>query len=174
MRNLIRAFLDSPPIQRVRRNHALEHATIHVLSARHPRTTLIGRADSEGFYLFGEVSTQAVEEAAQEALRRLRAGEHELAIHPNCGTNFLTAGLLAAGASFLSLGMGRDQRFRARLERLPTAVLLTTLALLVAQPLGAAAQQHLTTLGDPGDLEIVEVRRYHRGGRTVHRVLTRG
>ncbi len=133
---------------------------------------MIGRADARGFYLYGEVPTEAVREAVDEALNRLRAGEHQLAIHPNCGTNFLTAGLLAAGTSFFSLAGGRDDRWRDRLHRLPLAIFATTLALMLAQPLGSAVQQHVTTLADPGNLGVAEIRRLDRG-RTIHRVLTK-
>ncbi len=48
------------------------------------------------------------------------------------------------------------------------------MALILAQPLGTAAQRHLTTEGNPGDLEISTIRRYRTGGRTFHRVLTQG
>jgi hypothetical protein len=43
--------------------------------------------------------------------------------------------------------------------------------LIVAQPLGAAAQRHLTTSSQIGKLEVIEVR---RSGARVHRVLTQG
>ncbi len=173
MANPLQRILHNPLWLRIRRNHALEHATIHMLTARKAKTSLIGRADPGGFYLYGDVPTEEVREAVDEALQRLRAGEHHLAIHPNCGTNFLTAGLLAAGASFFSLASGRDDRWRDRLERLPLAIFATTLALILAQPLGAAAQQHITTMGDPGKLRVVGIRRMKRG-RTVHRILTKG
>ena len=173
MKRLIQRLVETPLLSRIRRNHGLEHATIHMLSARYPKSTLIGRADAHGFYLYGEVPSEAVEAAVTEALDRLRAGEHHLAIHPNCGTNFLTAGLLAASASFLSLtGMG-DRGWRERLDRLPVAIVATMVALILAQPLGTAAQQHLTTRGDPGKLKVTAIRR-HESGRTIHRVLTQG
>jgi len=58
------------------------------------------------------------------------------------------------------------------LERLPLAILSTVLALIVAQPLGAAAQRHLTTSSEIGGLVILEVQRLYRGRTTIHRVLT--
>ncbi|HEX9797269.1 MAG TPA: DUF6391 domain-containing protein [Anaerolineales bacterium] len=175
MNRPIHRLLDLPVVSRIRRNHALEHATIHLLTAQGPRTTLIGRADSRGFFLYGNVPTERVGQAAAEALNRLRSGEHQLAIHPNCGTNLLTAGLLAGSAAFLALiGERKDEAWQDRLGRWPAAILLATLALLVAQPLGLQAQRHLTTQGDPGNLEILTVRRRGAGDRTIHRVITRG
>ena len=51
-------MLKKSPISRIRRNHGLEHATIHVLSEANPRRRLIGRSDYGGFWLLGEVSTE--------------------------------------------------------------------------------------------------------------------
>lgn len=175
MPSLITQLLNLPLISRVRRNHGLEHATIHVLSSKGPSTTLIGRADSHGFYLYGNVPTQRVDQAAHEALAKLQAGQHDLAIHPNCGTNLLTAALMASASAFFSiLGVRKEDRWRDRLARLPIAIFLTTAALIAAQPVGLYAQRYLTTQGDPAGLEIVEVARVSNGKQTIHRVRTTG
>jgi hypothetical protein len=159
-------------IHKIRRNHALEHATIHLLSRRNPQTRIIGRSDRRGFYLYAELPTDEIYSAAQEALERLRAGEHRLAIHPNCGTNLVTAALLAGLASFSSLSGTSKEDWRGRIERLPLAIFMTTLALIIAQPLGRSAQKHLTTDSDPGRLEIIGIRRVSSIGGTTHRVFT--
>lgn len=173
MDTVLRRILDKGPIAQLRRNHGLEHATIHLLSARYPRATLVGRADTRGFYLYGEVPTHAVSEAAQLALDRLRNGERHLAVHPNCGTNLLMGGILASLSAYFSLlAVREDENWTDRLARLPFVVMLTTLALILAQPLGIAAQRHVTTAGDPGDLEIIEIRNLSPRGRVMHRVLT--
>ena len=52
------------------------------------------------------------------------------------------------------------------------AITLTMIALIIAQPLGKAVQKHVTTDGDPGQLEIIEVREMHGVHGTTHRVLT--
>ena len=45
----------------VRRNHALEHATISVLAKKLGRETrLVGRATRNGFYLYGDMSSDRV------------------------------------------------------------------------------------------------------------------
>jgi hypothetical protein len=165
-------LLDSPVLSRLRRNHALEHATIHLLSARYPWGTFVGRSDIHGFFLFGEVPGSAVHQAAHEALARLRSGEARLSIHPNCGTNLLTSGVLGASAAFAAFSGSTTSR--NRLSRLPMAILLTALALLVAQPLGTALQRSVTTQADPQALRVVEVRSWHRGRTTLHRVRTAG
>jgi len=159
-------------VGRIRRNHGLAHATIHVLSARFPQTPIAGRADRNGFFILGSLPSEAVAESAQEAASRLRSGEGHLAIHPNCGTSFITAAVLAGAASYFSLLGGRSSRWRERLERLPLAIFSTVLALIIAQPLGAAAQRHLTTSSEIGGLVILEVQRLYRGRTTIHRVRT--
>jgi hypothetical protein len=165
-------FLDRPVLSRLRRNHALEHATIHVLSARFPWASFVGRSDTQGFFLFGNVSGPLVAEAAHDALARLRAGEARLSIHPNCGTNLLTSGVLGASAAYVAFSGTSNSR--SRLGRLPTAVLLMAAALLLAQPLGTALQRNITTEADPGGLQITDVRTWRRGPTTLHRVLTSG
>ena len=175
---LVTPFLELPFVRRVRRNHGLEHATIHVLSRRLKDLTLAGRSTMTGFYLYGNVPTADVEAAAQEALHRLRGGEHGLAIHPNCGTGLVTAGLLT-GVAALAGTKGMRDTFKDRLSRLPSVILLSTFALVVAQPLGLILQQYFTTSGDPGDTEIVDVQRSEMllpfAGKplTVHFVRTR-
>jgi len=164
--------LNQPRFARIRRNHALEHATIHILSGRYPNKSFIGRSDLKGFFLYGHISRDEVRTAADEALARLRRGDAHLAIHPNCGTNLVTSGLLAGSASFFALiGIG-NKNWRQRLERLPMAITLTMISLIIAQPLGKAVQKHITTDGDPGQLEIIEVREMHGVHGTTHRVLT--
>ena len=166
------ALLNHPLVSRVRRNHALEHATIHLLSRRFPGLFLAGHSDWEGFWIIGPVSQEAVEEAAREALERLRHGERYLALHPGCGTNYLTSGAMAGLGGLLAMVGARSRR--ERWERIPLVILTATVALLFSQPLGMWLQEHLTTSGDPGDLEIVRVTPTHRGAMPAFRVETRG
>jgi hypothetical protein len=155
-------------ISRVRRNHALEHATIHVLAEKNLSLAVVGRSTLNGFHLYGNLTTEMVAQAAQEALRRLRAGEHHLAIHPNCGTNLVASGSVAGLAVFALMG-GRKER---RLDMLPGALLAATLGLLVARPLGPLLQARVTTLADLGDLTIKDIRREDRRNLVAHFVET--
>ncbi len=90
----------------LRRNHALEHATIVVMMERQPGRRLNGFSTDEGFFVQGVRSTEEVDSAAREALRRLRAGEKKLAVHRNCGTTIVAANLLAAIFFLGALGVG--------------------------------------------------------------------
>lgn len=167
------SLLDIPFISRVRRNHGLEHAVIHVLSERNKYRSLGGHSDTKGFWIFGDVGTEELADALVEALARMHAGERDLAVHPNCGTNYVTNGMVASAAAFVALA-GSGNRTRDKLERLPLAGLFATIALIIFRPLGYRIQQRITTSGHPGDLEIVEVVRGSRGRLPAHRVTTRG
>ncbi|MFM8321962.1 MAG: DUF6391 domain-containing protein [Chloroflexota bacterium] len=167
------SLLDFTPLSRVRRNHGLEHATLHVLAERMPGKPIAGYSDLGGFWIVGDLDTEALTDAAAEALRRLQSGQSGLAVHPNCGTNFVTAGMLAGGAALMAMaGVGRSRR--EKLERLPLAISFATLALMVAQPLGLRLQGSVTTCGQPGDLRITEVMLHQAGSSTIHRIKTQG
>jgi hypothetical protein len=173
--------LDFSMISRVRRNHALEHATMQVLGERHQELRLAGRSSLWGFYIYGDVPTESVLAAAQEGLRRLKTGQRRMAIHPNCGSNLVVAGTLAGLGAFLTLGglSGNQTKSRVpnwveRLSRLPFACAFAMLGIIVARPLGTALQAHVTTQADVGDLCIVGVVKERRAGVLVHHVRTEG
>lgn len=152
--------------QMLRQNHAIEHATVTLLSQRIPGVSLVGRSDLRGFILYGEVATGAVDETANEALARLQAGESGLAVHPNCGTNLVTAGVLSGLAATLAVS-GRN---RSWADRIPASLLAATLALIVAVPAGRWMQENVTTNPHVDGLAITGVIR-QRGPVTRHRVL---
>ena len=164
-------------VSRLRRNHALEHATMTVLSERQRSLRLMGRSSLWGFYIYGDVSTESVLSAAQEGLRRLKDGQHQMAVHPNCGTNLAVAGILAGLGAFLALGGVFTKRPQSRWERftrLPLACTAAMLGIVAARPLGAAFQARVTTQAEVGDLALVGVAREERAGVLVHHVRTEG
>jgi hypothetical protein len=152
-------------LQDVRRNHALEHATVQLLLARlGPNLRLVGRAGGNGFFLYGSVPADAVRECAQEALRRLQQGEAFWAVTSYCGTNIAVSGFLAAAASLAAHGRSKKGGFG-------NAVTAAMFALVVAQPVGRLIQQHITTSPDLDGTEIVSIET-QPGGR-LHKVRTR-
>jgi hypothetical protein len=169
----VNSVLDSPVISRVRRNHGLEHATLHILSERNPRLSVAGHSNTRGFWILGEVTNEELQSAVQEALLRLQNGEQKLAVHPNCGTNIVTAGVFAGAAGALAM-FRSGSRLRDKLGRIPMAATLATLALIIAQPLGLLLQERVTTSGIPGSLEVVEIIQTKKGRMTAHRVVTKG
>ena len=167
------SLLDFFPISRTRRNHGLEHATMKVLNNKIPSRNLGGVSSPQGFTIIGDVSAEEVADAAIEALKRLRAGEADLAIHPNCGTNFAVPGAFAGLAAWLGT-LGSGKRFKEKLERLPLMIVLATAALVLTYPLGPKVQERFTISGDPQGLELERVETTIRGGVKMHHVTTRG
>jgi hypothetical protein len=169
----ISTILELPVISHIRRNHGLEHATLHVLANYLPHTMLVGHSDIGGFWIIGDVPAELLHAAVQEAIARLRAGEQQLAVHPNCGTNYATAGTLAGLAGAASM-LGSGRRWQDKLMRLPFAATLATIALIISQPLGMELQKRVTTSGDPGSLEVISITHREQGRLTFHRIQTRG
>ncbi len=154
-------------ITALRQNHALEHATISLLTRKLGlNVRIIGKATFNGFYIYGDIPSKAIREAATEGLARLQQGERELAVSPFCGTNIAVAGVIAGVACLLALG-GKNRR-----RRLPLAILAATGAIIVAQPLGRAAQKYLTTSSSLSDVTIKRITRRGVGKRVLHKVET--
>lgn len=152
-------------VNAIRRNHALEHATVTVMLARTGADLrLVGRAVVDGFYVYGRVPTDLLRECALEALARLRQGDTGLAVTPLCGTNIAVGGVLGGVAAALALGR------RPTLPNLPHACSAVALSLMAAQPVGRWVQRHLTTRADLAGVEIAGIRRGLGGW--VHKVET--
>ncbi|HOG48448.1 MAG TPA: DUF6391 domain-containing protein [Anaerolineae bacterium] len=152
--------------ERVRRNHALEHATLHVLARDLPNLSLVGRSDWRGFLLYGEVPTDALKRAVREAHQRLEAGQKALAVHPRCGTNLAVAVVLSGAAMMLGMLAGTGDRRR----RWPVTLAALAGALTLARPLGPEVQRRMTTDPDMAGVAIGPITATGRGMRQVHRV----
>jgi len=156
-----------------RQVHALEHATVWVLTSMAGRTStpmalnsesLGGLSTDRGFYLYGDAATVDISRAAQTALRRITCGEWDLAVHPRCGTNLSVGMLLTAG---LTMGVGFF------LPKDPISQLLSfgvaaTAASQLTPELGAMAQRYVTT-AIPFNLAIANISlQRDEMGRSAH------
>jgi hypothetical protein len=152
--------------RRIRQNHALEHATMTILAGWIPGLAMSARSYTKGFTIFGDLDPAVVGHACSEALARLRHGEDELAIHPNCGTNFTVGTSVMMLGSLLALNTNNSRRQLAGM----LASALTGAA--ASRRLGAFVQRHITTLPDMADLRVSHVRTRHMRGRRVVEVVT--
>ena len=134
----------------LRRNHALEHATIVVIMEREPGRKLNGFSTDDGFFVQGVRSMEEVDSAAREALRRLRRGQKRLAIHRNCGTTIVAANLLTAVLFLVSLGVGIYMDWPLYLMVVGSVVA----ALLLRVPLSLLLQRFVTTDADLSNAEV--------------------
>jgi hypothetical protein len=150
----------------VKQNHALEHATIVLLSKKYPDLRLAGISFAAGFFVFGDVPTEAILPAAQEALNLLRTTTPELAIHERCGTNLAVSGMLTGLAAMAVAKMRRPYGT-------PNNVILaSTAALILARPLGLTVQRFITTQTPSTSMTIDKVTKHTFLGTTAHFVHT--
>ena len=160
-------ILDLPYILETRRNHALEHATLHVLARTH-RVSMAGHSNPTGFFILGELLTEDIREAINEAYSRLKAGESELAIHPGCGTNLVATAFLPATMAWMPLRGARSNRWRLML--IPLALIFGVFGFFLSKPLGTWLQRNITTEADLGNMQVIDVTLVRKG---VHRVITK-
>jgi hypothetical protein len=160
-------ILDLPFILETRRNHALEHATLHMLARSH-NGRMAGHSNPTGFFLFGDFSTPDIWVAVTEALERLRGGESGLAIHAGCGTNMATTILLSATLAWSVLRGARSTLTKIML--VPVAAILAVVGVIFSRPLGTLLQQRVTTNAHMGQMQIIDVIPVRKG---VHRVITK-
>ena len=152
--------------RRIRQNHALEHATITVLSGMVPDLSISARSSSRGFVIFGDVDLGQLRLALDEALHRLQAGEAELAIHPNCGTN------LVIGVSLMALGTILGMASSNTRTRIATTAASSMAGLMAARPVGEFVQKHVTTLPDLEGVRVADITRRKLFGFTLIEVRT--
>ena len=153
-------------VRRTRQHHAIEHAALQLLAQRLPNRRMVGLSDPFGFTVFGELTPAQVQGAVSDAMLRLQAGEASLAIHPHCGTNLATSGLLAAlAASLARVGHKRDP-----VSQLARTTLFVLPALAASEPLGIYLQRY-TTLAQIGDRWMVGVRTQKLGPLVISRVV---
>ncbi|HET8840919.1 MAG TPA: DUF6391 domain-containing protein [Ktedonobacteraceae bacterium] len=157
---------DLLPGRRVRQNHALEHATITILSGYLPDLRVSARSTSRGFTIFGDLDLGQLRRALDEALYRLQAGEAELAIHPNCGTN------LVVGMSLLTLGTILGMTSSRARTRVASAALSSFAGMAAARPVGQLVQKYVTTLPDLRGVRVSAIYRRKLFGFTVVEVRT--
>ncbi|MCB0117773.1 MAG: hypothetical protein KDD72_02000 [Anaerolineales bacterium] len=161
-------ILDLPLILETRRNHALEHATIHLLSRKLPGQRMAGHSNPTGFFLLGDLTTEQIWESATEAHTRLNSGESDLAVHPGCGTNMATSALLAGTFAWFPLRWTKSTLWRVLL--IPFALTFAILGYQLSKPLGPWLQKYVTTEADLGSMQIVKIVPVGKG---VHRVITK-
>ncbi len=152
--------------RRIRQNHALEHATITILSGYIPELRVSARSSSRGFIIFGDVDLGQLRRALDEALQRLQAGEAELAIHPNCGTN------LAVGISLATIGTLLGLASSHTRTRVASTAFSSVAGVMAARPLGQLVQKHVTTLPDLRGVRVSKIFRRKILGMTIVEVQT--
>jgi hypothetical protein len=150
----------------VKQNHALEHATIVLLSKKYPDVRLAGISFAAGFFVFGDLPSEAILPAASEALNLLRTTTPELAIHERCGTNLAVTGIVTSLAAMTVAKMRRPY------GSFNNVMLATTAAIILSRPLGLTVQRYVTTQTPNASMTITGVRAFKFMGTPAHFVST--
>jgi hypothetical protein len=161
-------LLNLPLILETRRNHALEHATLHILAHKYKNQSMAGHSNPTGFYLLGDIQLEDIADAATEAMARLKAGESGLAVHPGCGTNLVVTAFLPGTLAWAPFMRVRSVRWRLML--MPLALVFGVFGYLLSKPLGPWLQKYITTEADLGDMQITAILFVRKG---LHRVITK-
>ena len=140
-------------MENVRRNHAIEHATVTLLLERGARAPMGGYSIGPGFVIWSRASEDEVALAARDALYLLKAGDSELAISPYCGTNIVAFALVGALAA--KIFSGQKKSFWSTVRGVAAALVAAT---LLGRPLGRLLQRHFTTLPHVEGVEFIEIR----------------
>ena len=147
---ILRSLMNTPKI------HALEHATIAVLASRFNRKKFSGLSLPFGFFLIGEASIKKVRDAFDIALSRLKAGETELALSKNCGTNIAVTGALCALTAIAALSGTKSTK--ERMKRFDLLALSLGFLSRIGPELGMLVQKEITTDPNVAELNVTEIK----------------
>ncbi|MBM7555511.1 sRNA-binding carbon storage regulator CsrA [Halanaerobacter jeridensis] len=131
----------------LRKNHALEHATVNILEKKYGYSNLSGLAEENGFYINGVINPKDVKVAAQEGLLRLQQGERNLVVHKQCGTSLTVANLVSAVVFILLLLL-------TGVFSLLNMLLAIIIANFIGPQLGVWVQKNYTTSYQVDNMEI--------------------
>lgn len=160
-------------LSRIRRNHALEHATLNLVGKKYPGAQSIGISGPFGFTIYTTLTAKEIIPAAMDALKRLQSGEGNLRVHNNCGTNLVVTAGLTTLATLIGMKGEKRSPLRKYLDRLPHLVLLNVFALLAGPSLGEWIQANVTTDSNLTGVEIASVFTDNYSGLQRIRVRTR-
>jgi uncharacterized protein YqhQ len=133
----------------IRRNHAIEHATINVLEQlAGQQLNISGLSQEDGFYIAGIQNAEMVEEAAIRGLNLLKQGNCQLAIHRRCGTDIAIANFITALIFFILL-------FTTGMFSILNIVIALLLSNLISPYLGEYVQKYFTTSCEVRNTDIV-------------------
>ena len=151
----------------IRQVHALEHATVWVLSSLGNSSTATkfsasylsadnedigGMSTEKGFYLYGNVDSLRLRRAVNLALTRLQQGEWNLALHPRCGTNSSVAMMLTTSMAMMAhLSLPKEP-----IHQLMGMGLATLAANYLAPDIGIYVQKYITT-AIPFNLQLKKI-----------------
>lgn len=158
-------------LNRIRRNHALEHAVVALLLERDAaRPPLGGYSTRGGFFIVAAIPTADLASVVTDALAKLNAGESELAVSDHCGTNLATGALITSLITRVVIGK-RKMPLWKRLSLLAAAAIAGG---LLGRRVGNEIQRRYTTLARMDALQVASITPVLQGDPPrLHRIATR-
>jgi len=150
----------------LRRNHALEHATINILEHQAgQRLNISGLSREDGFFIAGIQNPEMVESAASQGLTLLKKGNCQLAIHRRCGTDLAIASFISALIFLILL-------VTTGMFSIFSIIIALLLSNIVSPYFGEYVQKYFTTSCDVKNMQIVGLE-YEIGRQEESNILLR-
>ena len=159
--------MEPSTLRRIRRNHAIEHAAMHMLARTSGSVPLAARSDWRGLTFYGDVDTATLKSAIDAGLHALNTGQRDLAVHPRCGSMVSVSVLLGTLVAWLvQSGLRRGRLADPRTADSGWHRERT----LVARPFGETLQAQVLTDARIGRARLLSIRRSMCGPLVMHRV----
>jgi hypothetical protein len=151
----------------VRRNHAIEHATVSILNEQKIKPTVLGLAIPSGFIICSKSNKDEIISAANYGLKLMKSGVTEVSISQFCGTNLVVMALLT-GVSTVLLGRIPGTKPKNVLN-ITTGFLLSA---LISKPIGQIVQKYVTTDSNVKNIQIKNSLSLNIGTFYIHCIST--
>ena len=150
-----------------RRNHAIEHATVSILTEQKVKSAVLGFAIPSGFLIYSKSNKDEIVSAANHGLKLMKSGVYEISISQFCGTNLVVAALLT-GVSTVLLGkiLGKKSK---NILNITNGFLLSA---LLSKPIGRIVQKYVTTDPNVKNIQIENSRSLKVGTFYIHFIST--
>tara|TARA_B100000686_G_scaffold1981_1_gene2204 strand:- start:207 stop:734 length:528 start_codon:yes stop_codon:yes gene_type:complete len=151
----------------IRRNHAIEHATVSILTEQISKSAVIGFAVPSGFIIYSKSSKDEILSAANNGLNLMKTGDSEISISQFCGTNLVVAALLTGVSTvLLSKILGKKSK---NILNITNGFLLSA---LLSKPIGRIVQKYVTTDPNVKHIQIKNSRSLRVGTSYLHFIST--
>ena len=151
----------------IRRNHAIEHATVSILTEQKGKSAVLGFAIPSGFIIYSKSNKDEIVSAANHGLKLMKSGISDISISQFCGTNLVVAALLT-GVSTVLLGkiLGKKSK---NILNITNGFLLSA---LLSKPIGRIVQKYVTTDPNVKNIQIENSRSLKVGTFYIHFIST--
>jgi len=152
----------------VRKNHAIEHATVSVLLAEgKKKSAVLGFAIPTGFIISSKSNKNEILSAARSGLKLIQSGDEEVSISQFCGTNIVVAAFISGVSTLLiSRILGKKSK---NILNMANGFILSS---LFSKPIGRLVQKYVTTNSNVKNIKISKGRSIKLGSFYIHYVST--